>query len=229
MSLPTSSLTCTDSEYLVSKSTCFLIHYTRLIQDSTGTCKTLNGKTSCKSRFPPSLNLAAAILEDLEAADSADLPEGDAAIIQSCREIIDKNIDHSTAYRLGIAMVSFLLVSSVVLNILSVAVSFIAEDAWGFWPTAILTLDALSLFLSLVMCVAVMNYEGGGYLSSLHGGEFSDRKLLGIAVWMLLAMLITRVLSNVWLIIGALAILLPIVLVFVLFLVRTRGFFAAFG
>jgi hypothetical protein len=72
----------------------------------------------------------------------------------------------------------------------------------------------------------MMNFEGGGYLKEVHGQEFSDREMIGIAIWMLVAMLIGRVLSNFWLIIGAICILLPIALVFVLFLVRTRGFFA---
>jgi hypothetical protein len=188
-----------------------------------GVCRIVDGKTSCQSRFPPSLNLARVVLEDL-AANSTDLPEATAAILDNCRDLIDKPIDHSTAEKLGVVMISFVLVS-IFLNILSLIISMISEDPWSFYPTCVLAVDTLLIFTSLVLCIAMMNYEGGGYLKGVHGGDFSDRQMIGVAIWMLLAMLIGRVLSNVWLTAGAIMILLPLALVFVLFLVRTRGFF----
>jgi hypothetical protein len=176
-----------------------------------------DGKTKCKTRFPPSLNLARAVLEDLEEANSTD-----SDIIQTCRDTIDKPIAHSTANKLGVAMVSF-IVATIFLNIVSLVVAVATDEPFGPACTGILGTDALFIFTSLVLCIAMMNYEGGGYLKGVHGGEYSDKAMMGIATWMLVAMLIGRVLSNPWLVLGAILILLPIALVFVLFLVRTRG------
>ncbi|RSL69717.1 hypothetical protein CEP54_002142 [Fusarium duplospermum] len=185
---------------------------------TSGICRVVGGKTSCKSKFPPSLNLARAILEDLEEAESSD-------IIKECRKTIDKPINHRTAEKLGIAMVSF-IIASIFLNIISVVVAAADDSAFGIPATSVLVIDALFIFTSLIMCIAMMNFEGGGYLKNVSGRDFSDREMIGVAIWMLFAMLIARVLSNPWLLVGALMIILPIVLVFVLFLVRTRGFFA---
>ncbi|KAJ3545312.1 hypothetical protein NM208_g2565 [Fusarium decemcellulare] len=190
---------------------------------ASGMCRVVDGKTSCKSKFPPSLNLAKFILEDLEEANSTESSEV-SAVLQDCREAIDKPIKHSTAEKLGIAMISFLIVS-IFLNIISVAVAA-AAGAFGIPTTCILIVDALFIFTALILCIAMMNYEGGGYLKNVSGKDFSDREMIGIAIWMLLGMLIARALSNPFLFVGALAIILPIVLVYVLFLVRTRGFFA---
>ncbi|KAF4459157.1 nadh oxidase [Fusarium albosuccineum] len=190
---------------------------------ASGMCRVIDGKTSCKSKFPPSLNLAKFILEDLEEANSTESSEV-SAVLQDCREAIDKPIKHSTAEKLGIAMISFLIVS-IFLNIISVAVAA-AAGAFGIPTTCILIVDALFIFTALILCIAMMNYEGGGYLKNVSGKDFSDREMIGIAIWMLLGMLIARALSNPFLFAGALAIILPIVLVYVLFLVRTRGFFA---
>ncbi|KAI8717219.1 hypothetical protein NCS52_00797000 [Fusarium sp. LHS14.1] len=185
---------------------------------TSGICRVVDGKTSCMSKFPPSLNLARAILEDLEEAESSD-------IIEECRKTIDKPINHRTAEKLGIAMVSF-IIASIFLNIISIVVAAAADSAFGLPATSVLVIDALFIFTSLIMCIAMMNFEGGGYLKNVSGRDFSDREMIGVAIWMLFAMLIARVLSNPWLFVGALMIILPIVLVFVLFLVRTRGFFA---
>ncbi|KAM5341994.1 hypothetical protein ACJ41O_015025 [Fusarium nematophilum] len=186
-----------------------------------GTCRVFDGKTSCKSRFPPSLNLAKAVLHDLSQANSSDAP----AILQECAEAIDKPIDHSTAEKLGVAMISFIIVS-IFINLISLVVAGVTGEPFGVATTSVLVIDALFLFTSLILCIAMMNYEGGGYLKGVHGGDFSDREMIGVAIWMLVAMVIARVLSNPWLLIVLLAILLPIALVFLLFLVRTRGFFA---
>ncbi|KAH6871600.1 hypothetical protein B0T10DRAFT_417131 [Thelonectria olida] len=187
---------------------------------TSGICRVVDGKTKCKAKFPPSLNLAKAVLEDLDKAPST---ESDS--LQACRESIDKPIAHSTARKLGIAMVSFIVVS-IFLNLISLVVAAATDDPFGFACTGILATDALFIFTSLVLCIAMMNYEGGGYLKGVHGGEYSDKKMMGIGIWMLLGMLIGRVLSSPWLVLAAIVILLPIALVFVLFLVRKRGFFA---
>lgn len=168
--------------------------------------------------------MAKAVLEDLAEADLAEFPEA-ANILEGCRETIDKPIKHSTAEKLGIAMVSFVIVS-IFLNIISIIVAVATDDPFGLLTSSVLAVDALFIFTALVLCIAMMNYEGGGYLKGVHGGDYSDREMIGIAIWMLLGMLIGRVLSSPWLFGAAIVILLPIALVFVLFLVRTRGFFA---
>lgn len=121
-------------------------------------------------------------------------------------------------------MVAFLIVT-IFLTVASSLTSFV-DMGIGPLTTGIVAVDALLIFASLVMVIAMINFEGGGYLNDVHGGDFSDREMIGIAMWMLAAMLIARVVSNPWLTIAAIVILLPIVLVFLLFLVRTRGFFA---
>ncbi|KAF7545223.1 hypothetical protein G7Z17_g9340 [Cylindrodendrum hubeiense] len=185
---------------------------------ASGMCRVFDGKTSCKSRFPPSLNLAKFVLEDLDEVEDAP------AILTECREAIDKSIDHKTAEKLCIAMVAFVIVC-IFINIISIALAA-ATGAFGWPNTILLGVDALFIFTALILCIAAMNYEGGGYLKGVNGKDFSDREMIGIAIWMLLGMLIARIVSNPWLFVLALAIILPIVLVFVLFLVRTRGFFA---
>ncbi|KAF4984800.1 hypothetical protein FZEAL_91 [Fusarium zealandicum] len=192
---------------------------------TSGVCRVTDGKTSCKRKFPPSLNLARAVLDDLEEAGSAESSNG-SAIIQECRKIIDKPIEHSTAEKLGIAMVSFIIVS-IFLNLLSALVAAATGDPFGYITTGLVAIDALFIFTSLIMCIAMMNYEGGGYLKEVNGSEFSDREMIGIAIWMLVGMLIARIISNPFLLLGAVLIILPIVLVFVLFLmnhwIRTFG------
>lgn len=200
-------------EYLFSMETCVSLTFV-------GTCRVFDGKTSCKKRFPPSLDLAKAVLQDLDAVENSE----DTAALQSCRDAIDKPIDHKTADKLAIVMVSFVLVS-IFINLTSFIVAAVSHP-WSITSTCVLGTDVLFIFASLVLCIATMNYEGGGYLKEVHGSDFSDKELIGIGIWMLLAMLIGRVLSNPWLLLISLAILLPIALVFVLFLVRTRGFFA---
>ncbi|KAF5675850.1 nadh oxidase [Fusarium heterosporum] len=191
---------------------------------ASGLCRVTDGKTKCKSQFPPTLNLAQAVLQDLDDAEATET-SSDSATLQRCRESIDKPVNHKTAKKLGIVMISF-IIASVFINIISLFVAAASGSAFSLPSTAVLAVDALFIFTSLVLCIAMMNFEGGGYLKEVHGQEFSDREMIGIAIWMLLAMLIGRILSNFWLIIGAICILLPIALVFVLFLVRTRGFFA---
>lgn len=183
----------------------------------------MDGKTSCQSRFPPSLNLTRVVLEDIEQADLTGLPEATAAILDGCRDLINKPIDHSTAEKLGIAMVSF-LIASILLNIISLVAACV-DDPWGKTPTAIMIVDMLFIFTSLILCIAMMNYEGGGFLKGVHGREISDRQMIGTALWMLLAMVIGRVFSNPWLIIKAFLVLLPIALAVGLVYIRTRGLF----
>lgn len=189
-----------------------------------GLCRVTDGKTKCKRQFPPTLNLAQAVLDDLDKAGKDGAPI-DSTTLEKCREAIDKPINHGTAKKLGIVMIPF-IIASVFINIISLVVAAASGSAFSIASTAVLATDALFIFTSIILCIAMMNYEGGGYLKEVHGQEFSDREMIGIAIWMLVAMLIGRVLSNFWLIIGAICILLPIALVFVLFLVRTRGFFA---
>ncbi|KAF5019956.1 hypothetical protein F66182_8015 [Fusarium sp. NRRL 66182] len=184
---------------------------------ASGLCRVTDGETSCKRQFPPTFNLAEAVLQDLENANST--------AIEECREAIDKPVNHGTAKKLGTAMVSF-LIAWIFLNIISLVVAIASGSAITVAPTAVLVVDALLIFTSLALCIAMMNFEGGGYLKNVRGQEFSDREMIGIALWMLLGMLVGRALSNLWLTVGSLAILLPIALVYVLFLVRTRGFFA---
>ncbi|KAM0201870.1 hypothetical protein ACHAPI_001926 [Fusarium lateritium] len=191
---------------------------------SSGLCRVTNGKTTCKRQFPPTLNLAQAVLEDLDEAEEAGVSI-DSTTLRNCRGAIDKPVNHGTARKLGIVMISF-IIASVFINIISLAVAAASGSAFSIASTAVLATDALFIFTSIILCIAMMNFEGGGYLKEVNGQEFSDREMIGIAIWMLAAMLIGRVLSNFWLIIGAIGILLPIALVFVLFLVRTRGFFA---
>ncbi|KAF4948717.1 hypothetical protein FSARC_13653 [Fusarium sarcochroum] len=190
---------------------------------ASGLCRVTNGKTTCKGQFPPSLNLAKAVLEDLDNANTSS--SGASTTLQKCRDAIDKPVNHTKAKQLGIVMVSF-IIATVFFNIVSLITAAASGSAFGIPATVVLVIDALFIFTSLILCIAMMNFEGGGYLKEVHGQEFSDREMIGIAIWMLLGMLIGRILSNPWLFFGALAIVLPIVLVFVLFLVRTRGFFA---
>ncbi|KAH6661954.1 hypothetical protein F5X68DRAFT_63996 [Plectosphaerella plurivora] len=179
---------------------------------ASGTCRVFDGNTLCSSSFPPSINLASAVLEDLPAS------------LEKCRELIDKPIDHSKAATLGKVLAAFLITSIV----LTVASSIVSPFDGGVGPivTGILAVDALLIFASLILVIAMVNFEGGGYLTNVYGGDFSDREMIGVAMWMLAAMLIARVVSNPWLTMAAIVILLPIVLVFLLFLVRTRGFFS---
>ncbi|KAH7127486.1 hypothetical protein EDB81DRAFT_729587 [Dactylonectria macrodidyma] len=185
---------------------------------ASGMCRVFGGKTSCKSRFPPSLNLAKFVLEDLDGVEDAP------AILTECRETIDKSIDHKTAARLGIAMIAFIIVC-IFINLISIGLAA-ATGAFDWPNTILLGIDALFIFTALILCIAAMNYEGGGYLKGVSGRDFSDREMIGIAIWMLVGMLFARILSSPALLLLALAIILPIVLVFILFLVRTRGFFA---
>ncbi|KAH7241515.1 hypothetical protein BKA59DRAFT_494057 [Fusarium tricinctum] len=191
---------------------------------TSGLCRVTDGKTKCKRQFPPTLNLAQAVMDDLDKAEK-DGASIDSTTLEKCREAIDKPVNHGTAKKLGIVMISF-IIASVFINIISLVVAAASGSAFSIASTAVLATDALFIFTSIILCIAMMNFEGGGYLKEVHGQEFSDREMIGIAIWMLVAMLIGRVLSNFWLIIGAICILLPIALVFVLFLVRTRGFFA---
>ncbi|KPM38470.1 hypothetical protein AK830_g8101 [Neonectria ditissima] len=191
---------------------------------ASGTCRVFDGKTTCKRHFPPTLNLAKAVLEDLAEANLTNF-SGAADILEACREAIDKPIKHSAAEKLGIAMVSF-IIASIFLNIISLVLAVATDEPFGPLTSSFLGVDALFIFTSLILCIAMMNYEGGGYLKDVNGADFSDREMIGIAIWMLVGMLIGRVLSNPWLFGAALAILLPIALVFVLFLVRVRGFFS---
>lgn len=120
-------------------------------------------------------------------------------------------------------MVAF-IITSIFIDFFSIGVAAAEGNAFAAWTSSILAIDMLLIFSSLILCIAMMNYEGGGYLVGVHGQEFSDREMMGVALWMLLAMLIGRLLSNPWLIILFIAIL-AIILTFLLFLVRTRGFF----
>ncbi|KAJ4252967.1 hypothetical protein NW762_010876 [Fusarium torreyae] len=191
---------------------------------ASGVCRMTNEKTACKSGFPPSLNLAKAVLEDLDNANTGS-SSGVSTTLSKCRDAIDKPVNHSRAKELGIVMVSF-IIAHMFLNIISLITAAASGSAFGIPATFVLTTDALFILTSLILCIAMMNYEGGGYLDGVHGQDFSDREMIGIAIWMLLGMLIGRVLSNPWVFFGALCIILPIVLVFTQFLVRTRGFFA---
>ncbi|KAH7131572.1 hypothetical protein B0J13DRAFT_598036 [Dactylonectria estremocensis] len=185
---------------------------------ASGMCRVFDGKASCKSRFPPSLNLAKFVLQDLDMVEDAP------AVLVECREAIDKSIDHKTAEKLGIAMISLIIIC-IFIGLVSIGLAA-ATGAFGEPNTILLGVDALFIFTALILCIAAMNYEGGGYLKGVSGRDFSDREMIGVATWMLLGMLLARTLSNPWLFSLALAIILPIVLVFILFLVRTRGFFA---
>lgn len=166
--------------------------------------------------------MAKVVLEDIEQVDLAGLPEGTATILDGCRSSINKPTDHSTAEKLGVAMVSLLIVS-VFLNIISLVVACIAEHPWHIIPTSIMVVDVLFLFISLILCIAIMNYEGGGYLEGIHGREFSDRQMIGVAIWLLVAMVIARVLSNPVLIMMAIFILLPIGLAVWYTVIQRRG------
>ncbi|KAG8673142.1 hypothetical protein FPOAC1_006446 [Fusarium poae] len=181
-----------------------------------GVCRVTDGHTSCESKFPPTFNLAQAVLRDLDEAESSDT-------LEKCKEAIDKPIDHKTPKKLGAIMVSF-LITSIFISIFSIGIAVAEGSAWALWTTGILAIDMLLIFASLVLCVAMMNFEGGGYLAGVHAQEFSDRAMMGIALWMMLAMLIGRLLSNPWLIFLFIAILVTIIVVS-LVLIRTRGFF----
>ncbi|GKU12769.1 nadh oxidase [Fusarium langsethiae] len=183
---------------------------------ASGVCRVTDGHTSCKSKFPPTFNLAQAVLKDLDEAESSET-------LEKCKEAIDKPINHKTPKTLGAVMVAF-LITSIFISVFSVGVAAAEGNAFALWTTGLLAIDMLLIFASLVLCVAMMNYEGGGYLTGVHAQEFSDRAMMGIALWMLLAMLLGRLFSNPWLIILFITILV-IILVFLLFLVRTRGFF----
>jgi hypothetical protein len=183
-----------------------------------GTCRVFDGDVDCSRHFPPSINLAREILEDLAKADQSE----DAAL-DTCREAIDKSfIQHNKAERLGKAMIAFLIVT-IILCFTSSAASFV-DGGIGPFTTGVLVVDLLFIFASLALVIAMVNFEGGGYLNDVQGRDYSDREMIGIAIWMMTAMLMARVLSSPWLTMMALVIILPIVLVFLLFLVRTRGF-----
>jgi hypothetical protein len=181
-------------------------------------CRVTDGDTSCKSKFPPTFNLAQAVLQDLDEVESS-------ATLEKCKEAIDKPINHKTPKTLGAVMVAF-IITSIFIDIFSIGVAAAEGNAFGLWTSGLLAIDMLLIFSSLILCVAMMNYEGGGYLVGVHAQEFSDRAMMGIALWMLLAMLLGRLCSNPWLII-LFILILTIILVFLLFLVRTRGFFYA--
>ncbi|WXC60912.1 hypothetical protein SNK03_006797 [Fusarium graminearum] len=184
--------------------------------DYTGVCRVTDGHTSCKSKFPPTFNLAQAVLKDLDEAESTET-------LEKCKEAIDRPIDHKTPKTLGAVMVAF-LITSIFISVFSVGIAAVEGSAWALWTTGLLAIDMLLIFASLILCVAMMNYEGGGYLTGVHGQEFSDRAMMGIALWMLLAMLLGRLFSNPWLIILFIFILATIIVVGVV-LIRTRGFF----
>lgn len=159
------------------------------------------------------------ILEDLAEANVTEN-----ALLQKCQEAIDKPwIKHGAAETLGKVMVGFIIVT-IILCLVSFAASF-ADGGIGPITTGILAFDVLLIFGSVCLVIAIGNLEGGGYLSGVHGGDFSDRQMIGIGMWMMAAMLLARVLSSPWLTLSAIIIILPIVLVFLVFLVRTRGFF----
>ncbi|RBR25501.1 uncharacterized protein FIESC28_01739 [Fusarium coffeatum] len=183
---------------------------------ASGVCRVTDGETSCKRKFPPTFNLAQAVIQDLDAADSS-------STLEKCKEAIDKPIDHKTPKTLGAVLVAF-LITSIFINLFSVAIAAAEGHAWALWTSGILAVDMLLIFGSLILTVAMMNYEGGGYLTGVHASEFSDREMMGIALWMLLAMLIGRLFSNPWLIILFVFILVTIIVVS-LVLIRTRGFF----
>ncbi|KAF0635793.1 hypothetical protein FPSE5266_05263 [Fusarium pseudograminearum] len=183
---------------------------------ASGVCRVTDGHTSCKSKFPPTFNLAQAVLKDLDEAESTET-------LEKCKEAIDKPINHKTPKTLGAVMVAF-LITSIFISVFSVGIAAAEGSAWALWTTGLLAIDMLLIFASLILCVAMMNYEGGGYLTGVHGQEFSDRAMMGIALWMLLAMLLGRLFSNPWLIILFIFILVTIIVVSVV-LIRTRGFF----
>ncbi|CAF3656327.1 unnamed protein product [Fusarium graminearum] len=195
---------------------CFYSYYVYLLIDYTGVCRVTDGHTSCKSKFPPTFNLAQAVLKDLDEAESTET-------LEKCKEAIDRPIDHKTPKTLGAVMVAF-LITSIFISVFSVGIAAAEGSAWALWTTGLLAIDMLLIFASLILCVAMMNYEGGGYLTGVHGQEFSDRAMMGIALWMLLAMLLGRLFSNPWLIILFIFILATIIVVGVV-LIRTRGFF----
>jgi len=181
-----------------------------------GVCRVTEDGTSCKRKFPPTFNLAQAVLQDLDKVESS-------STLEKCKEEIDKPIDHKTPKTLGAVLVAF-LITSIFINLFSVAIAAAEGHGWALWTSSILAVDMLLIFGSLILTVAMMNYEGGGYLVGVHGQEFSDREMMGIALWMLLAMLIGRLFSNPWLIILFVFILVTIIVVS-LVLIRTRGFF----
>lgn len=65
-------------------------------------------------------------------------------------------------------------------------------DPFGLLASSVLAVDALFIFTTLVLYIAMMSYEGGGYLKSVHGGDYSGKEMIGIAIWMLIG----RVLSS---------------------------------
>ncbi|KAK7217368.1 hypothetical protein V2G26_005371 [Clonostachys chloroleuca] len=184
---------------------------------SSGVCRVFDNEVTCSGHFPPDLNLAQAVLEDIDKFNSTD------PVIQKCRETIDKPINHSTAKKIGIALACVIFLS-MLLGVISTLVAVKTDEPWGWGTSPVLVFDAITIFVALVLLVAIMNYEGGGYLKHVHAREYSDKEMIGIGLWLLLGMFIARMLSNPWVLAGVITILVPIFLAVGFVLIRFRGF-----
>lgn len=97
---------------------------------------------------------------------------------------------------------------------------------FGIPSFAVLAFDTLLIFAAVCLYIAMINFEGGPYLQGIHATQYSDRDMLGLAFWFLLAIYMARIISHPILIIASIFIILPIVLVVCLVLMRARGLWA---
>ncbi|KAI9148290.1 hypothetical protein HJFPF1_12118 [Paramyrothecium foliicola] len=184
-----------------------------------GSCRITGGEVICQSSGLPSLNLANLVLADLASFNTTDIPS---TALEVCMAAIDKPVNHGAAAKLGICLLVFLIIS-IIINFVSFFLAAATGSIFSIPAFALQAFDALMIFAAICLYIAMINFEGGPYLQGIHASEYSDKAMLGLAFWFMLAMLTARLISNPFLIVLGLCVILPIILVILFVLIRVRG------